>query len=303
MNIVTHDGIFHADDILAVAAAKILFPSAGIVRSRNNSVISEGDLVIDVGGVYDPTNGRFDHHQSGGVVIEGRQYAAFGLFWREYGLQAVLSLWSNQSLFPGLTSRQAERVAKMVDDSLVKAVDFHDLGGVRHLNLFPEEIKAVEMIPYFGISQAVSGFNTPAFLSTNPFWAGGDGFDDALSFASGVLNRVIVGEIYRVLGEAEVEEAMAGGETGVAVLNRFLPWQGVVTRFPGITHVVFPAIGGGWNAQQVNRDRSFPANWLGKNGPSLTEASGIPGGRFCHPSGFISGWESKEAAMMAASLS
>jgi len=295
MNIVTHDGIFHADDVFAVAAAKILFPEAGIVRSRNNSVISEGDLVIDVGGVYDPTNGRFDHHQAGGVVIEGRQYAALGLFWRQYGARTVLALWLGQTVFSGLSDHQAERVAQMVDDRLVKAIDYHDLNGSRTTD--PAQP------PTFGISQAVSGFNTPAFLSTNPAWAGGDGFDDALEFASTVLRNLIVGGIYAELGDDEVEEAAYAAKDGVAVLKRFLPWQGVMTRFPGITHVVFPAIGGGWNAQQVSRDRSFPANWLGKSGSSLSETSGIQVGKFCHPGGFISGWETKEAAIMAASLS
>ena len=36
---------------------------AGIIRSRDPAVIESGDIVVDVGGVYDVTRRRFDHHQ------------------------------------------------------------------------------------------------------------------------------------------------------------------------------------------------------------------------------------------------
>ena len=35
-----------------------------INRTRDENIIEAADIVFDVGGIYDPTNGRFDHHQN-----------------------------------------------------------------------------------------------------------------------------------------------------------------------------------------------------------------------------------------------
>lgn len=61
----THDGTFHCDEVLGCYMLKQLpdFKDAEIVRSRKEDVLEECDIVIDVGGVFDSENRRFDHHQ------------------------------------------------------------------------------------------------------------------------------------------------------------------------------------------------------------------------------------------------
>lgn len=61
----THDGTFHCDEILGCFMLKQLpdFKNAEIVRSRKDEDLEKCDVVIDVGGVYDPEKNRFDHHQ------------------------------------------------------------------------------------------------------------------------------------------------------------------------------------------------------------------------------------------------
>ena len=39
------------------------YSEASIVRSRNEEVLKSCDIVVDVGGVYDPSTHRYDHHQ------------------------------------------------------------------------------------------------------------------------------------------------------------------------------------------------------------------------------------------------
>ena len=39
------------------------YRDAEIVRSREQAVLDECDIVVDVGGVYDPATHRYDHHQ------------------------------------------------------------------------------------------------------------------------------------------------------------------------------------------------------------------------------------------------
>jgi urease accessory protein len=38
---------------------------ADLVRTRDPSKLAEADIVLDVGGVYDPSTHRYDHHQRG----------------------------------------------------------------------------------------------------------------------------------------------------------------------------------------------------------------------------------------------
>jgi uncharacterized UPF0160 family protein len=86
--IITHSGAFDPDDVLAVATLQLYLgiENTRVIRSRDEATIAAGDYVVDVGGVYDPANRRFDHHQNGVPQREnGVPYSAFGLIWREYG--------------------------------------------------------------------------------------------------------------------------------------------------------------------------------------------------------------------------
>ena len=70
INIFTHDGIFHADEVCAVALLKYyLHADTNITRTRDKRKISVAleDLkifVIDIGGVHKQRTLCFDHHQS-----------------------------------------------------------------------------------------------------------------------------------------------------------------------------------------------------------------------------------------------
>ena len=69
LKILTHSGLFHADEVFACAILKT-FVSNGlkIVRTRDKNVIEEGinnkfTYVLDVGGIYCENDLNFDHHQ------------------------------------------------------------------------------------------------------------------------------------------------------------------------------------------------------------------------------------------------
>ena len=64
INITTHNGQFHADEVIAYTILNHLYPNNKLVRTRDNKVIKESDYVIDVGMIYDPDNNRFDLRKS-----------------------------------------------------------------------------------------------------------------------------------------------------------------------------------------------------------------------------------------------
>lgn len=66
MTIITHDGLFHADEVFAIALIHRFIGHCPVVRTRR---IATSDLtnpemwVLDQGGKYEPELNNFDHHQ------------------------------------------------------------------------------------------------------------------------------------------------------------------------------------------------------------------------------------------------
>jgi uncharacterized UPF0160 family protein len=77
----THDGRFHADEIFALAVLNLFYPDLEIIRSRDENIYKNTDIIVDVGYVYDPDNLIFDHHQRSFSLKResGIPYASFGL--------------------------------------------------------------------------------------------------------------------------------------------------------------------------------------------------------------------------------
>lgn len=61
--VITHDGIFHSDEIIAISLLACKHENINIIRDRNYTSY-EYDYIVDVGGNYSPENGQFDHHQT-----------------------------------------------------------------------------------------------------------------------------------------------------------------------------------------------------------------------------------------------
>ena len=61
----THNGTFHCDEVLACYMLKLLpeYKDASVVRTRDPALLKECDIVVDVGGEYDPSAHKYDHHQ------------------------------------------------------------------------------------------------------------------------------------------------------------------------------------------------------------------------------------------------
>lgn len=45
-----------------------------VKRSRDPAVLDPCDIVVDVGGIYDETKQRFDHHQRGFTEVFGHGF-------------------------------------------------------------------------------------------------------------------------------------------------------------------------------------------------------------------------------------
>jgi len=280
--IATHNGNFHADDVFSVAAMKYIFPSFKLIRTRDLELIAKADVVIDVGGIYDPETDRFDHHQRGGAGERenGIPYSSFGIIWKKYGLDICQG---NQD------------VTNAVDAGLVSTIDAIDCGFVE------------------GVAQGISLSQTIGMF--NPTWQEeshvDDCFDEAVDFASRVLTRFIAAASGGINAKAIVAKAIENAEDPrVIVLEQYTPWKKTVFNLSEeALYVVYPSQTGEWRIQTVPAElgsfedrKPLPKPWAGLSGEELKEVTGIDDAMFCHNGLFIAGAESFESTMKMASI-
>ena len=274
----THGGIFHADDVFSAALLEILKGyKFMIVRGFNPPSEDNPDtIVFDIGG------GRFDHH--GGdydARPNGVPYAAFGKLWRRFGRE-----------------RFGDYVYKKVDSTLVQEIDAYDNGVV-------------------GSQSNISRF----IHNLNPSWDDeylslmskdqltDKRFEDATAFAK----EILMTEIKAAQSVEHAAEYVSGlisrrMYNEILVLDKYVPWMGEAFKIPELLFCAFPGNrdDGAWNLQVIPKTPGtreprldVPTYWKGynvKNGG----AAPVDGMTFCHPSGFLSAFDTLEHAINAA---
>jgi uncharacterized UPF0160 family protein len=280
--IVTHNGNFHADDVFSVAALKSIFSSVTLIRTRDLEIIAKADIVIDVGGEYDSTTDRFDHHQRGGAGARGNgiPYSSFGLMWQKYGLDVC---------------KGNQNVANALDAGLVSTIDAIDCGYVK------------------GVSEGISLSQTISMF--NPTWQEDSHFDvcfnEAVEFASHVLTRFIATANGGISAKTIVASAIENAQDPrVIVLEKYTPWKKTVHALSEkALYMVYPSQTGQWRIQAVPVEpgsfedkRPLPKEWAGLSDKALQEVTGIDDAMFCHNGLFIAGTESFESAMKMAAI-
>ena len=86
LNLYTHDGIFHADDVFATALLSMMAEDIHVVRGGDTTVPENKDEWI----IYDIGGGELDHHTAENKENNGCHpgtdipYASCGLVWKKY---------------------------------------------------------------------------------------------------------------------------------------------------------------------------------------------------------------------------
>ena len=124
----THNGTFHADEALAVYLLRLLpeYANSPLVRTRDPAILATCHIVVDVGGVHDDTQKRYDHHQRGfTATFPGRatKLSSAGLVYMHFG-RAILAQLT------GLDASSAEITVlhEHVYSTFVEAIDAADNG-------------------------------------------------------------------------------------------------------------------------------------------------------------------------------
>ena len=307
MLIVTHGGKFHADDAWAVAVLKILFPESELVRTRDQAVIDTADFVVDVGGVWDPAAGRFDHHQKGfdGARASGVPYASAGLVWREHGARCVAVLAAAHSGHQ-LSDDMAQQIAYAIDADIVQYLDLSDVGAAKNA---PGS---------YGLSAVVSGYN-PNWMDEQRLGYGQAA--EAYRYeqfvrAMALLTDIMVNSVkYRVgamlaLEQVRQSELLEDGRL-LFLKNGALPWTTVVRKeMPKVLFVISHNLSEQRymihtvpvSTESFEARADLPAAWAGLRDADLAAVTGVPDAGFCHNGRFIAAAKSYEGIREMARL-
>ena len=263
IQVVTHDGIFHADELLAYAALSIAYgrDNVGIIRTRDAEVLAkatqdENVWVVDVGDDFNPSMLNFDHHMRDFDVTNrhGNKLSSFGMV-----VEALL----RRDFF------------NEVKESLLKfsnKVDMLDNG-----------VKKAEDLLFLSVLSSYSDNEVINFYAA---------LETATSYLRSLINqwkeeRIINMRLNDSLGNMT--------EDGIIYNTDYIPVDERANAIPEAKLVVYKSKTGTYNIQSVNvgetKDFSVrcpsPEAWRGLRDNELIRASGGLPLTFCHVGGFL----------------
>lgn len=288
----THDRAAHADDTFAVAILQMVYAAdheVSITRTRDPAILNAaagtpGAFLLDVGGIYDPPNRLFDHHQPEGAGYRNPRlrewpFATAGLVWMYYGDPAV------RKMHPDLLESEVKEVVIYIDETVMKYIDAVDC-GVRLKTAGPS------------LSGIIASFNAAWYESEE------DAFPLVVDLARVLLTNFINRIVGKIKARAQVRRSARLLDGRILHLKACVPWTEVVSNeMPNIMMAIYPV---GYGAEQSWQMRTavdsrhapriqLPQSWGGLERCTLAGKCNESGAIFCHRSLHLAGARSFDA--------
>ncbi|KAI0134568.1 putative UPF0160 protein C27H6.8 [Xylariales sp. AK1849] len=323
----THNGHFHADEALAIYMLRLLptYTDSSLIRTRDSSQLQTCHTVVDVGGEYDASVNRYDHHQrTFTTTFPGRptKLSSAGLVYKHFG-KAIIA----QQLQKPEESEEVGILWNKIYESFVEALDAHDNG------ISAYDPKAVESA---GLQKKYSegGFTLGAMVGRlNPNWNDSVPSDPVKAQAAEderfLTASQRIGEEFsrdleyyakawlpaRDIVKKAYEKRKEYDPSGrVMVLEgQSVPWKdhlytleeadGNTEKVLYVLYAEKPVPDAKWRIQAVpvTKDsfqsrKALPEPWRGARDEALDALTGVLGGVFIHAGGFIGGHKTFEGA-------
>ncbi|MCF6344843.1 MAG: MYG1 family protein [Thiomicrorhabdus sp.] len=276
--LVTHSGRFHADEIFAIAMIQMI-KTVDITRTRDQEIIDQADIVLDVGAEYNPETLRFDHHQNSFTKTreDGTPFATAGLVWEHFGKEVLAK--------KGLKGDYEIQFAQQwVDQKIIHDIDAVDNG------LFTED-------PRPSVSMIIGMMNAS---STDDDEQQNAAFYQAIEFTSMILNNFIKSAVKEAENIVALEAYAKTVNNGILILDKHLPFKDFLYSHPEIKRVVYPRNDEQFGVYCNGKENHLPERFRGLRSDELNAITGLNDTVFCHKSGFMSVTNSQESALFMA---
>ena len=327
ISIGTHNGHFHADEALAVYMLRLLpaYQTSQLIRTRDPKLLETCHTVVDVGGEYDASTNRYDHHQrTFDTTFPNRptKLSSAGLVYMHFG-KAIIA----QHLGVSEDAEEVDIVWKKIYESFIEAVDANDNG----ISVYDSKGIAAA-----GLEKRFSdgGFSLGAMVSRlNPNWNDPVPSDPVEAQKAEdekfLVASVRMGEEFSrdlnyytrswlpardVVQKAYASRLQYDSKGRILVFDgQAVPWKDHLYTLEGqdvgdakVLYVLYPekpTPDAKWRIQAVpvTKDsfesrKPLPEAWRGVRDDKLDEVTGISGGVFVHAAGFIGGNKTFEGA-------
>lgn len=306
----THDGTFHCDEALACHMLRLLprYANSPIIRTRDPAILATLDILVDVGGVYNPSTLRFDHHQrsfSTTFADDGPhssiKLSSAGLVYKHFGRNVIRSVLEKEAI-QVLNEQDMERIYAKVYKSFVEAVDAIDNGVPRYDTDKPAKYESLT-----DLASRVARLNADWWEKDPDQDAN---FLKAISLTGLELEGFILhtakswlparGIVEKAMAQRKEEESSGK----VLVMREWAPWKDHlydIEREEGVAGQVLYVLykdmtGRSWRLQCVPVEKvafesrcPLPESWRGIRDDELSKLTGIDGCVFVHAAGFIGG--------------
>lgn len=288
--IVTHSGSFHADEALAVFMLRTLPKYSAethkVIRTRDPEIIAKADIVVDVGGEYDSSRSRFDHHQRGFTETYSEKYniklSSAGLVYKHFGKSVIEILLEKIETKVKL---DVDEIVARVYEKLILAFDAVDNG----VNMYESDI--------------VARYENPTTIGArvgrlNPEWH--QEFSDTEKDERFLQAVALCGEEFvywvnyfakvwvpcrQIVKDALVQSLKIDPTGQIVVLERWCPWNSHLVELE-ICKVLYVIYGDdkGYRVQAVSLTpgsfdsrKALPEPWRGVRDEALSELTGVHG--------------------------
>lgn len=313
----THDGMFHVDEMLACFMLQQLpkYADAKIIRSRDENILKECDIVVDVGAIFDVKQNRFDHHQKSFEHTLSTlrpelgdnwniRLSSAGLIYTYFGEAVIKQVLNNKLGTTEVAEDLLRNVYRKVYENFIQEIDAIDNGVAMHNDE-----------PLYKITTHLSA----RVANYNSTWNSLDSYNADKQFeeAKQIAGSELVDKICyyanvwwpaRIIVENAIKNRLNVHESGeILELDQFCPWKDHLFELEKELDIVgvpkyvlvknsendYRVIGVPISPTSFLGRKFLHKEWRGLRKDDLVKISGIPDAHFVHATGFIGGSTSR----------
>ena len=302
----THASNFHCDDVTGSVFLKYTdeFKHHRLIRTLNQAELDKCDLVFDIGGVYDHSLHRYDHHQKGFSETFSPNHkvtlSGCGLLFKHFGEEIIKNIVSLIDPLATLTEDQIQWMKLKVYNMFVMSIDAADNG----INPTTEE-------PLFRDSTSIH-YRVAKLNSKGRGLMRLDMFLKAQELVQKEFMECVTNIYFKLLPSVDICREMFNqryqyNEQGrIMVLTEHCSWKDCIMdledeeeRKTGERKEVWYVISftegrNQWGCiatpiapNSFDMRKPFPKPWRGLRDDDLTKVSGVEESVFTHNSGFL----------------
>jgi MYG1 exonuclease len=277
-------------------------------------VLKTLDILVDVGGEYDPARHRYDHHQRSFEETFSTEHdiklSSAGLIYKHFGHEILAKL------APEISDADREILYVRMYNGFVKQLDAIDNGVDQYETAEKPRYRVTT-----GLSSRVARLN-PSWNETVGPDEVQERFYKAMNLAGTEFEECVQSMVKcwfparQIVFDAVAKrkEFDASGQI-VVFKDQYTAWKSHIydaeTELkcdPQLLYVIYEdSSGSSWRVQCVSKEsssfenrKSLPAAWRGVRDSDLSSVAGIDGCVFCHASGFIGGNKTLDGALKMA---